>query len=73
MKIGSAWRCQSEDKQKDWIGIKLDDTITQIYPELKELSFKLWPLTPDERTQENSPHYSLSCNPKQQPNEKKEG
>jgi uncharacterized protein (DUF736 family) len=73
MKIGSAWRCQSEDKTKDWIGVKLDDTILELCPQLKNLSIKLWPLSPEERTQENSPHYSVSANPKQEPKEKKEG
>ena len=62
MKIGSAWRCQSEDKKKDWIGIKLDETITELYPTLKNITFKLWTVSPEERTNDKSPHYSLTAN-----------
>lgn len=66
MNGGKGWRCQSEDKTKDWIGIKLDETILELYPQLKNLSFKLWAIPEEDRTQENSPHFNLTINVKQQ-------
>lgn len=64
MKIGSGWRSQSEDKTKDWIGIKLDDTILTLYPQLKDLSIKLWAVPLEDQTKENSPQFSLTAHPK---------
>lgn len=65
MKIGSAWRCQSEDKLKDWIGLRLDETILELHPELKNITFKIWAIPESERTQDNSPHFTITANLKQ--------
>lgn len=59
MKIGSAWRTQTRDKQKDYIAIKLDEVILNAKPELKDYAFQLWinEITPT--THENAPHYTV--------------
>lgn len=68
MQIGNAWKSVSEDGQKKWIGIKLDDVFLTLYPQLKDLSIKMWLIPEDERKKENSPHWVLTANKKMEVN-----
>lgn len=62
MQIGSAWtKTEEKEGKKNVTGISLtlDDAITEIYPQLKTVKFLLKPLTPEQRTKDNSPHWKL--------------
>lgn len=77
MKIGSAWRTQTRDKQKDYIAIKFDEVVLNAIPQLKDYAFQLWinEITPT--THENAPHYTVVAQlkdnkPKEEDNKPKE-
>ena len=60
MNIGSAW---SKTEEKDGkkvlvsISVSLDNTILELYPQLKGLRFGLKPIPQEQRTKDNSPNY----------------
>lgn len=63
MQAGSAWTKTEEKEGKKnvtGISITLDSVITELYPQLKNVRFSLIPLTKEQRTQENSPHWRLT-------------
>ena len=63
MQVGSAWT-KTEDKEGKktvtGISITLDDAITELYPQLKNVRFTLKPLTAEQRTRDNSPHWRVT-------------
>ncbi len=63
MQVGSAWTKTEEKEGKKvvtGISITVDDAITEIYPQLKNVRFSLKPLTPEQRTRDNSPHWRVT-------------
>lgn len=72
MQIGSAWTKieTKEDGKKTATGISItiDDAITEIYPQLKNVRFVLKPLTPEQRgTNGKAPHWRFTMyKPKEQ-------
>lgn len=72
MQVGSCWTKTEtkEDGKKTVTGISitLDDAITEIYPQLKNVRFVLKPLTAEQRgTNEKAPHWRLQMyKPKEQ-------
>lgn len=60
MNIGSAWTRKNEDNQVTGISIVLDEAITCLFPQLKEVRFTLKAVPKEQREHENSPGWRLS-------------
>lgn len=65
MQIGSCWTKteEKEDGKKSVTGISisLDESILEIYPQLKNIRFVLKPLTAEQRGEkQNAPHWRLT-------------
>ena len=68
MKIGSGWT-KTTDNGDTFISCAVDETILEMYPQLKNLSFALWHVKKEERKNENSPHWTISIKPKKEKTE----
>lgn len=72
MKIGSAWRTQTKETKKDYLSVKLDETILELYPQLKKMNIALWINDITEQTHEKAPHYTMTISPKENKKTKEE-
>lgn len=59
MKIGSGWT-KTTDDNKTFISVALDETVLELYPQLKELNISLGFADKSERKKENSPGWNVN-------------
>lgn len=60
MQIGSAWtKVEDKDGKKivTGISVQLDDSIKELYPQLKNVRFVLKPIPPEQRTTDKAPQW----------------
>lgn len=71
MKIGSGWTKNNNDGDT-FISIALDETVLELYPQLKNCNISLGWIKDEDRKKENSPAWSVNLSVKKQKKDDKE-